>query len=228
MPEPVSNRKLIQMAYARILMAVVGLGIMFFWPAGTLAYWQAWVYMAVLFIPMFFLIHYLAKNDPGLLERRMKAREKESKQKGFVILASILILIAFILPGLDVRFGWSNVPALVSLAAAAIVGISYYLFILVLKANSFAARTVETEEQQTVATSGPYAVVRHPMYLAISLLYVFSPLALGSWWAMIPTVFLPLVLVGRIKNEEEVLMRELKGYSEYVQKTRYRLFPGIW
>lgn len=223
-----TTNSLLKLAYTRLLMGFLGLSAIFFGAAGTLAYWQAWVYLLVLFTPMFFLIHYLAKNDPGLMERRLQTRERETRQQWLVLAAAVFLLAAFVLPGIDVRLGWSRVHPLVSLGAVVVVGFSYAFYFLVLKTNSYAARTVKTEEQQTLATSGPYALVRHPMYLAFILMYVFSPLALGSWWGILPTLLLPPVMAGRILNEEQILQRELKGYTEYMQKTKYRLFPGLW
>jgi protein-S-isoprenylcysteine O-methyltransferase Ste14 len=155
-------------------------------------------------------------------------REKEAQQKLIIKLSSLYFLIAFLLPGFDKRYGWSSVPATVVISADVIVLLGYAFFALVLKENQYASRIIEVEEQQKVITTGPYALVRHPMYLAVSVMYIFSPLALGSYWAMIPTLLLLILLVARIRNEERVLLRELKGYQEYTQQTRYRLIPGIW
>jgi len=135
---------------------------------------------------------------------------------------------AFIIPGFDVRFGWSNVPWLVVIIADVIVLFAYLFFALVLKTNSYASRIVEVEKGQKVITTGPYAVVRHPMYLASLILYGFSPLALGSYWAMLLVVLLTALLITRIKGEERELLENLEGYEEYVKKTKYRLVPGIW
>ncbi len=214
--------------YQRILSAPFFTGIIFFWPAGTLLYWEAWVYMIVLFTLMFSLIAYLLKNDPGLLERRMRHREKEMQQKQIVKVFTLYFAATFLLPGFDQRFGWSDVPVWVALAANAVVFLSYMLLSQVFRVNSYASRIVEVEEEQKVITTGPYAWVRHPMYTAILLMYAVTPLALGSYWAMLATIILPFILMARIQNEEEVLVRELKGYTEYQEKTRYRLIPGVW
>jgi protein-S-isoprenylcysteine O-methyltransferase Ste14 len=217
-----------KMVYARLLIVIPVLLTMFFLPAGTFAYWEAWAYLAILFIPMFFVLTYLLKNEPELLERRMRMREKEAKQKLIIKLSFLYFLLAFLLPGFDKRFEWSNVPVVLVIAADILVLLGYGTFFLVLRENRYASRIIEVEQEQKVISSGPYAIVRHPMYLGISIMYIFSPLALGSYWAMIPSLLIIPLLVVRIRNEESVLMRELKGYQEYLQKTKYRLFPGIW
>jgi len=223
-----SKGRLIIMVCVRFIPGFFVLGGMFFLPAGTFAYWEAWTYIAVLFIPMFFVFIYLIKNEPELLARRLKMKEKEAEQSLIIKLSYIPFLIAFLLPGFDKRFGWSNVPAVVIIISDILVLLGYGIFFLVLKENPYASRIVEVEPEQTVITSGPYAKVRHPMYSGVLLLYIFSPLALGSYWAIIPTIFIIPVILARILSEEKILARDLKGYKEYMQKTRYRLIPGIW
>jgi len=200
----------------------------FFLPAGTLAYWQAWVYLAILLVPMFLVFSYLLRNNPQLLERRMQMREREVTQQRLIGVTIVYFLVAFLLPGFDRRWGWSNVPTWLVLVADLGVVAGYGLFILVLKENQFASRTVQVEQEQQVVSSGPYAFVRHPMYLGVVLMYLASPLALGSYWALLPSVGIIPILVVRIVNEEKVLERDLAGYREYEQKTRYRMLPGVW
>ncbi len=209
-------------------MVPIFMGLMLFLPAGSLDYWQAWIYCGVLFIPMSFVVFYFLKKDPELLERRMRIRETEEKQKTIQIFGSIIFFIGFIVSGLDHRYHWSNVPVLLVIVANAIVLSGYILVFFVLRENSYASRIIEVEKGQKVITTGPYAIVRHPMYLGVLLMYLSTPLALGSYWALI--FFLPLLplIVARLLNEEEVLLRELPGYKEYCQKTRYRLIPFIW
>jgi protein-S-isoprenylcysteine O-methyltransferase Ste14 len=223
-----SRDGLIRMVFSRLILLIPGLFALFFLPAGTFAYWEAWLYLAILLIPMLFVLLYLLKNDPGLLERRMRLRERETEQKRIVKTYIFFLILAFLLPGFDHRFGWSNAPVAAVVAADILVLLGYGTFFLVLRENSYASRIVEVEQEQKVISSGPYALVRHPMYLGISVLYFFSPLALGSWWAMIPALMIFPILVGRIRNEETVLARDLQGYQEYMHKTRYRLIPGIW
>ncbi len=216
------------MVCVRFIPGFFVLGGMFFLPAGTFAYWEAWTYIAVLFIPMFFVFIYLVKKEPELLIRRLKMKEKEAEQSLIIKLSYVPFLIAFLLPGFDKRFGWSNVPVVVVVIADILVLLGYGIFFLVLRENPYASRIVEVEPEQKVITSGPYAMVRHPMYSGVLLLYIFSPLALSSYWAIIPTVFIIPVILARILSEEKILARDLDGYEEYIQKTRYRLIPGIW
>ncbi len=220
--------ELIKMVCARVLVVIALLLAMFFLPAGTFAYWEAWVYLAVLLIPMFLVLIYLLEKDPKLLERRMRMREKEAEQKLIIRISHLHFLLTFLLPGFDKRFEWSNVPVVVVIVADVLVLLGYGMFFLVLRENRYASRIIEVEQEQKVISSGPYAIVRHPMYLAVSLMYILSPLALGSYWAMTPSLLIIPLLAARIRNEEGVLGRELKGYQEYVQKTKYRLVPGIW
>jgi len=224
----ISQAELIKLVIVRFLVVLLALSAMFFLPAGTWAYWEAWVYLAILFIPVFFVLIYLLKNEPELLVRRMRLREKEAQQKLIIKLSYIPFLLAYLLPGFDKRFGWSNVPVWVIVAADILVLLGYGLIVLVFRENRYASRIVEVEQGQNVISSGPYAMIRHPMYLGAILLYVLSPLALGSYWAMIPSILIIPVIVARIWNEESVLVRDLKGYQEYMQKTRYRLIPGLW
>ena len=222
--QPVLARKV----YTRALLAVPVLWAILFIPAGTLAYWEAWVYLAILLIPMFFVFRYLLKNDPQLLERRMQMREREVAQQRIIKLSYLYFLLAFVLPGLDRRWGWSDVPPLVVLAADLLVMLGYGLFVQVLRENQYAARTVQVEQGQRVISSGPYALVRHPMYLGVVLMCLASPLALGSYWALLPALLIVPILVARIINEEKVLERDLNGYAAYTQQTHYRLLPGVW
>ncbi len=204
------------------------LGLLFFVPAGTLDYWEAWVYCAVLLIPFLVVLTYLLIYDPELLARRMRTREKESEQKRIISASGILFLVGFLIPGFDHRFGWSDVPVWEALAADVLVILGYALVFLVFLWNPFASRVVEVEPGQRVISTGPYALVRHPMYLGTSIMWLATPIALGSYWALPVFLILPLVLVCRIRNEEEVLLRELPGYREYTLTVRYRLIPGIW
>jgi protein-S-isoprenylcysteine O-methyltransferase Ste14 len=199
-----------------------------FLPAGSLLYWQAWVYLGVLFIPMIVVVNYFIKRDPGLLERRMRTREKYEPQKRIQALTGVLFFLGFLIPGLDYRFGWSFVPVPLVLAADAVVALGYLLIFLVFRENSYTSRIIDVEPGQRVVTTGPYALIRHPMYLGVTLMFLATPLALGSWVA-VPLYFLvPVFLVFRIRNEEEVLVRELPGYADYCREVRYRLIPGLW
>ncbi len=204
------------------------LAAMFFLPAGTLDYWQAWVYMAILLVPMFLVLVYFLKNDPELLERRMRIKEKEKKQQAIILLSYPVFIAAFLLPGFDRRYGWSSVPAWLVIAADIIVAGRIPVVLPGHAENRFLSRVVEVDQKQKVVSTGPYAVVRHPMYAGILPLYLFSPLALGSFWALIPAAFFPLIIIARIFNEEKVLSRDLEGYRKYARRVKYRLIPGVW
>ncbi len=214
--------------FLRVILVFLFIGLLLFLPAGSLDYWQAWIYCGVIFIPMLFVVFYFLKNDPDLLERRMRLREKEEKQKTIQIVGVILSFAGYILCGLDHRYHWSNVPVLLVIAANAVILSGYILVFFVFRENSYASRIIEVGKGQKVITTGLYAVVRHPMYMGALLIYLFTPLALGSYLAL--PFYLPLfpLIIVRLLNEEEVLSRELPGYKEYCLKTRYRLVPFIW
>ena len=223
---PVSG--LVMKTLGRFTSAVLALGALLFIPAGTFRYWEAWVYMAVLFIPMPLVLVYLVRNDPALLERRMRLREKEKFQQKLFPVFAVLTLILYPIPGLDTRYGWSETPLFLVVTADIVVLSGYLLFFRALRENRFASRIVEVVPGQTVVTTGPYAVIRHPMYCAVLAMFTFTPLALGSYWGMIPAAVFFFILAARIRNVEEVLLNRLEGYRDYVRKTRYRLIPVIW
>jgi protein-S-isoprenylcysteine O-methyltransferase Ste14 len=207
------------------------LSVMLFVPAGTLRYWQGWAYLVVAIMVSAAYTTYLAKHDPALLKRRTEAgiaHEKEPAQKVIITLLFAAFIALIVVPPLDVRLGWSHLPWQLSVFGDALVGFSFYLFYLVSKVNTYAAANVRVEEGQEVISTGLYGIVRHPMYFAALFLIVGTPLALGSWWALllIP-LFLP-ILYFRITNEEHVLRRDLKGYEAYTRKVRYRLIPGVF
>jgi protein-S-isoprenylcysteine O-methyltransferase Ste14 len=208
--------------------ALIIIGLVLFGPAGTLDYWQAWVYMAMIFIPASFVLAYFLKKDPEFLERRMRTKEREAKQKLIIKMATIIFVIGFLIPGFDQRFGWSEVPAQISLAADVFVFLGYALIFFVFRENSYAGRTIQVEKGQKVISTGPYSVIRHPMYFGTLIMYISTPLALGSYVALPFFLLLIPVMVLRIMNEEEVLSRDLTGYVAYCEKTRYRLLPFIW
>ena len=216
------------MALVRLLAAFFILLGMLLVPAGTTDYWEAWAYIAVLFVPMTFVFVHLLNKDPELLERRMRAKEKEAKQRLVIKLGSLCYILVFLVPGFDRRLGWSDVPVAAVVAADVFVLLGYGLFVLVLRENRYASRVVEVQEGQQLVTTGPYAVVRHPMYVAIVVMLACTSIALGSYWAALPALLMIAVLIVRIRNEEEVLSRQLQGYTEYMQRTRYRLIPGVW
>lgn len=219
---------LMRAALFKLIAAIAVIGMMLFLPAGTLGYWQAWGYCGVIFVPLLFVVSYLLKNDPGLIERRMRFREKEQREKAIVPFMSVLFLAGFLLPGFDHRFHWSNVPLAAVIAADVLVLTGYLLCFLVFRVNSHASRIVEVEKGQKVVTTGPYAIIRHPMYLGVMMMFLATPLALGSFVAVAAFIPLPFGLILRIWDEEALLSKNLPGYIEYCQRTRYRLLPLVW
>jgi protein-S-isoprenylcysteine O-methyltransferase Ste14 len=220
--------KLLKKSICLILVAILVMGCSFFLPAGTFQFWEAWVYMAVLLTPMLGVMFNFIKKDPELLERRLTAKEKEVEQKLIQKLGAVFFLAIFLIPGFDQRYGWSQMPVTMVIIADAMILLAYILFFFVLKENSYASRVVTVEQKQKVVTTGLYAIVRHPMYVAILLIYFFTPLALGSYWATLPFFPILFIIIARIKNEEKVLIEQLEGYREYMNKTKYRLIPGAW
>ncbi|MFH1032859.1 MAG: isoprenylcysteine carboxylmethyltransferase family protein [Chloroflexota bacterium] len=216
-----------RLVITRFFLAFIALGLMFFLSAWTFNYWQAWVYIVVLIVPIVFIIRYLYKRDPELLKRRLRMRERQKTQK-LLQAAFPVFLLPLIIPGFDHRLGWSNVPLFVIIISDLLVLAGYSFIGLVFRTNSYASRIIEVEKGQKVITTGPYSVVRHPMYLGVLIFYIFSPLALGSYWAVIPALLVIPILVVRIRGEEKELLENLEGYKEYVTKTRHRLIPGIW
>lgn len=204
-----------------------------FVPAGSLRYWQGWVFLAITMGFFFPLSLWLVKHDPALAERRMRYDEKEPEQRRFKIVASFIYFPAFLLTGFDFRFGWSRVwlggvPLWLELAGLLVALAAYNLIFWVMRVNSFASRRIEVMEGQTVVTTGPYAFVRHPMYAGIVLMLLGTPLALGSYIALPLFLLLIPALAYRLTNEEKVLRRDLPGYVDYCAHTRFRLVPGVW
>lgn len=223
-----NKKKLKARVIPRLAFGIVIMGAMFFWTAGTIRYWEAWLFLAIMFLPIISAVGYLLRHDPELLQRRMENREDRGQQKVFQVLGTVSWIGTYLIPGLDRRYGWSEVPIWVVVFSAVVMLAGYYLFFRTMLENRYAARTVRIEEGQTVITTGPYALVRHPMYVGGGLLMVFSPLVLGSYWALIPSLIFPFLLGFRILDEERLLLEELPGYEEYTEKTRYRLIPGVW
>lgn len=204
------------------------LGLVFFLSAGTMKYYEAWAYLFTISMPMLIFGIYMFRHNPKFLERRMKTEEKRKEQKLIQKMAVLPFLLVYILPGLDKRFGWSDLPFSIALIGLALVLLGYLMILYVFMTNSYASRVVEVEKGQRVITTGPYALVRHPMYVGVIFFYGATPIALGSFGALIPFLLIIPILVFRVKDEEKELLENLAGYREYAQKVKYRLLPYIW
>lgn len=202
--------------------------LMLFLSAGSLLYWQAWVFSVVFFVPVMFVMVFFLLRNPEFIERRLRFREKESGQRKIMKYGKLFFAIGFLIPGFDFRFQWSAVPPVLVILSDAIVFMSYLIVFFVFKVNAYASRVVEVEKQQIVITTGLYSFVRHPMYTGVIIMYLFIPLALGSYWALIPFGAVVPVIILRALNEEKVLLRDLSGYRDYCEKIKYRLIPYVW
>jgi protein-S-isoprenylcysteine O-methyltransferase Ste14 len=225
------NKKLYIRLATQSLLFLFVLGALLFLPAGTFNYWQAWVFIAVFVACNLPLTIWVAINDPQLLERRMRAgpaAEKEKSQKIIVTIAFLAFAGEVLIPALDRRFGWSDVPTSIVILGSALIVLSYIGFYFVFRENTYGAATIRVEENQRVISTGPYAVVRHPMYAAALILMLGIPLALGSWWGLLALLAGVPALVWRILDEERLLKRDLPGYAEYTQRMRFRLIPGLF
>lgn len=203
-------------------------GALIFLPAGTLGYTGGWLLMGLLFVPMLVAGFVMMAKSPALLEKRLDVKEKQATQKGVIAWSGLMFLVGFILAGLDHRFGWSEIPAWLVTVAAVLFLAAYALYAEVLRENAYLSRTIQVEEGQTVVDTGLYGIVRHPMYMATILLFLMMPLILGSWYALLVFGFYPAIIIVRLKDEEELLSRELAGYEEYKTKVRYRIIPFVW
>ncbi|MGE5406442.1 MAG: methyltransferase family protein [Methanosarcina sp.] len=208
--------------------AFLFLGLVLFLPAGTIRFINGWIYIAALMVPMSAFMIYLIIKDPELLEKRINLKERRDAQKKYVMLSMLFFVAAFIIPGLDFRYGWSDVPGWLVIVSLFFMIAGYAGFIVVMLQNRYASRVIEIQENQKVIDTGLYSVVRHPMYLSAIILYLASALVLGSFYALIPMAFLPFLLAFRILNEEELLKNELPGYKEYMEKVKFRMIPFVW
>lgn len=223
-----NKKELLRETLIKFLGGLIGVGLILFASAGTFDWWNAWVFIAVLFLPMTVVGIILFIKAPELLEKRINMKETEKEQKKVMSLTTPLILIGYMLPGIDYRFAWSNVPLLIVNISFLLVIIGYGIFACVLKTNAYASRTVNIQENQKLIDYGPYKIVRHPMYTASILIFVMSSLSLGSWYGFIIMLLYPFLLKSRIENEEDVLTKGLDGYAEYKKTVKWRLIPYLW
>ena len=220
--------KLLSQAVVKFLAGLLLVGLLLFLPAGTLDFWQAWVLLGILFIPMFAAGLVLLKKNPELLAKRLNAKEEQAEQKEVVLFSGLMFLAAFILAGLNRRFSWIVLPAWMTYAAAAVFLLAYALYAEVLRENTYLSRTVEVQENQKVIDTGLYGIVRHPMYMATLFLFLSMPLVLGSVISFIVMLAYIPIIATRIRNEEQVLEEGLEGYAEYRKRVKYRVIPFVW
>ena len=220
--------RLRRLVYLRVPVALAVMLVVWLAAAGTARYWQAWLLAGTFLALMLVVGTCLLLSDPEFLLRRLQFREREAAQRKVMRLWSLLSIAMMVLPAVDVRFGWSSMPAWVCLAGYAVMLAAYTLVLWVFRTNRYASRIVEVQPGQTVISTGPYAVVRHPMYASQLVMLPAMMAALGSWWAAGLTLLVIVPLVLRIRNEEDVLRRGLQGYGEYCERVRYRLVPGVW
>lgn len=222
------DKKLFIQAFIKFISGIILVGLLVFLPAGTFEYFNGWLFMGILFVPMLIAGIVMIFKNPDLLKTRLNAKEKEKEQSLVVKLSGLMFLAGFIVAGLDFRFRWFILPEGIAIGSAVVFLVSYILYAEVLRENTYLSRTVEVQENQKVIDTGLYSIVRHPMYFATVLMFLAMPLVLGSLFSFIIFLFYPFIIAKRIKNEEELLTNELDGYAEYRQKVKYRLIPFIW
>lgn len=222
------DRKLFTQALIKFTLGILITGILVFLPAGTMAFKQGWLFMAVLFVPMFSAGVVLMIKSPELLKKRLASKEKRKEQGMVVKLSALMFIGGFIVAGLNFRLGWHAIPCGVSLVAAVTFLLSYVIYAEVMRENAYLSRIIEVQEGQKVVDTGLYAIVRHPMYGATVIMFLSMPLILGSFYAFVIFLIYPFITAKRIHDEEEMLENELDGYSEYKKKVRYKMIPFIW
>ena len=220
--------KLLAQGLLKMLSGMLIVALVLFLPAGSWNYFNGWLFCGLLFLPMLVLGALLLWKAPALLEKRLNTKEQEKTQMAVVAVSSLLFLAAFVAAGLDFRFGWTHVPIWLVCLAAVLQLAAYGLYAEVMRENAWLSRTVEVQENQKVIDTGLYGIVRHPMYTSTILLFLAMPLVLGSWLSFAIMLLYPVIIVFRIRNEENVLEAGLEGYTEYKQRVRYRLIPHIW
>lgn len=220
--------KLLISGLSKLVLGFLLIAALLFLPAGTWCYVQAWVFLALMFIPMIIMGIWLYIFQPELLAKRLNNKEKEQQQKNVVALSGLMFIVGFVLCALDYRFTWSVIPLWLTIVASILFLIGYGMYVEVMRENAYLSRTIEVQEGQQLIDTGLYGVVRHPMYTATILMFTSIPLILGSFWSLIIFAIYPLLMVLRIKNEEQVLAAGLKGYTDYQKRVKWRLLPFVW
>lgn len=222
------TKRLFVQAITKYLLGVVLVGVLIFLPAGTFSFFNGWLFMGILFVPMFFAGIVMMFKNPNLLKSRLNAKEKQEEQSIVVKMSGIMFLAGFIVAGFGVRFNWYTLPKGIVIGAAVVFLVAYILYAEVLRENTYLSRTIEVQDNQKVIDTGLYGIVRHPMYSVTLLLFLSMPIVLGSVYSFLIFMVYPFLIAKRIKSEEEFLEKELNGYREYKQKVKYRLIPFIW
>ena len=222
------DTKLLLKGITRYLFGVLLVGILLFIPAGSFKYYNAWLFMGILFIPMLIAGIIMLFKNPMLLKSRLDVKETEKEQKEVILYSGIMFILGFVIAGLNYRFGWIKLPNIVIIISSVLFVISYILYAEVLRENTFLSRTIKVENNQKVVDTGLYSIVRHPMYMITLVLFLTIPLILDSIISFVIFLIYPFIISKRIKNEEKVLEKELRGYKEYKKKVKYRLIPFIW
>ena len=223
-----TNLGLLTKALTKFLLGAFILGVLLFLPARSFHYWQGWLLMGILFVPMFIAGLVMMVKNPELLRKRLNAKEKEIEQRNVVVMSGLLFITAFVLAGLNWRFGWWVLPDWVAWAAAGLFLASYFLYAEVMRENTYLSRTIEVQDNQKVIATGLYGIVRHPMYMATTLMFLAMPLVLGSPISFLVMLGYIPVIAKRIGNEEMVLEKGLEGYKDYKKKVRYKMVPFLW
>jgi protein-S-isoprenylcysteine O-methyltransferase Ste14 len=222
------DNKLFIQAIGKYLIGLILVSVLLFIPAGTLHYWNAWLLIGVLFIPMLIVGIVLAIKNPELMRKRLNSKETEKEQKSVILFSGLMFAGGFVVAGLDYRYQWLVLPKWLVFVSTAVFLFAYLLYAEVLRENQYLSRTIEVQENQKVVDTGLYGVVRHPMYTSTIILFLSIPLVLGSFFSLLIFMIYPVITVKRIRNEEEVLEKSLEGYSEYKKRIKYRLIPFIW
>ena len=222
------DKKLFIQAITKFIVGFIIIALLLFIPAGTLNYWNAWIFICILFVPMFIVGIILRIKSPDLLRKRLNSKEKESEQGILLMVCGVMFICGFVVSGLNYRFEWIILPKMIVFIATSIFLFGYLLYAEVLRENMYLSRIIEIQENQKVIDTGLYSIIRHPMYLSTILLFLSIPLVLGSLFSFLIFLIYPVIIARRIRNEEQVLEEGLKGYSEYKKKVKYRVIPFIW
>lgn len=222
------NIKLFFQAVIKFILGISVIGLLLFIPANTIFYWNGWLFMGLLFVPMFIAGIILMIKNPELLRKRLNAKEKENEQKQVIAVSALMFLVGFIIAGLNYKYNWIVIPNIVVIISSILFILAYILYAEVLRENTYLSRTIEVQENQKVIDTGLYGIVRHPMYAVTILLFLTMPLILGSIVSFVIFLVYPIIINKRIKNEEKVLEKELLGYAEYKKKVKYKVIPFIW